>query len=554
MAAVPEPTRLLANVRHESDGTIRATAALSPKTCNTRASIAVPPTKVIPVIFVPGIMGSNLCATRDPKKPRNKVLDPGEAAWRPPNGVDEGLSEAKKWQRRDPVKRQYVLDAATLDVDGSGLIQVAINSRTSVPLLSQEEARRQGWGEVHWSSYGTLLCTLQEKLNATFQDLWGHVSHDGHWRRLDLASSENGEGMNGSDLNEISECELQKFAEYHYPVYAFGYNWLQSNEHSANLLLQRIDDIIASWAKAKRKCTSAILVTHSMGGLVARACAKAIPDKIVGVIHGAMPALGAPVCYRRIACGTETSHPGKGKLDNTAAEKFADIAGRRPEDTTAVMAMSAGALELLPNHLYPGRWLFAAVKSGDGAMPADYLELPKGNPYDMYRDMSSWYRVINPDLADPSNNFMGDVRAKIFTTVRQAERFHTEVLGSYYHPNTFAFYGDDVQQQSVSGCRWLARTLQDTLSREALAKGKFVSHVASGARNVVVAGGGTLNFSLEEQYSAGDGTVPRLSGAGPAGKVLRLFPTQGYDHQGSYNNTDMLYLTQHLIAKLVQKI
>jgi uncharacterized protein involved in type VI secretion and phage assembly len=29
--------------------------------------------------------------------------------------------------------------------------------------------------------------------------------------------------------------------------------------------------------------------------------------------------------------------------------------------------------------------------------------------------------------------------------------------------------------------------------------------------------------------------------------------TRGYDHLGSYNNPDMLYLTQHLIAKLVQK-
>lgn len=554
MAAVPEPTRPLTNVRHESDGTIRATTTLSPKTCNTRASIVVPPTKVIPVIFVPGIMGSNLCATRDPKKPLNKVLDPGEAAWRPPNGVDEGFNEARKWQRRDPATRQSVLDAATLDVDGSGMINVGINSRTGAPVLSQEEARRRGWGEVHCSSYGTVLCTLQEKLNATFRDLWGHVSHDGHWRRLNVSTPENGEDVNSAELNEISACELQKFAEYHYPVYAFGYNWLQSNEQSANSLRQRIEDIIASWANAKRKCTSVILVTHSMGGLVARACAKAIPSKIVGVIHGAMPALGAPVCYRRIACGTETSHPGKGKLENAAAEKFADIAGRRPEDTTAVMAMSAGALELLPNHLYPERWLFAAVKSGDSAKPDDYLELPKGNPYEMYRDMSSWYRVINPDLADPANNCSGEVNARIDEAVLQAERFHTEVLGSYYHPNTFAFYGDDVQQQSVSGCRWLASTLQGTLSRELLAKGKYLSHVASGARNVALAGGATLNFSLNEQYAAGDGTVPRLSGAGPSGKVLRLFQTQGYDHQGSYNNTDILYLTQHLIAKLVQKI
>ncbi|KQV89814.1 hypothetical protein ASD15_24170 [Massilia sp. Root351] len=413
-------------------------------------------------------------------------------------------------------------------------------------MLSEDEARQRGWGEVHWSSYGTVLATLQERLNATFRNVWGHVSHDGHWRRLSTASKD--------DLNEVSACELQKVAEYHYPVYAFGYNWLESNEQSAGRLRERIEDIIASWTKAKRKCSSVILVTHSMGGLVARACAKTIPEKIVGVIHGAMPALGAPVCYRRIACGTEASHPGKGDLENIAAGKFADIAGRRPEDTTAVMATSAGALELLPNQLYPERWLFAAVKSDDSAKAVDYLELPNGNPYEMYRDMSAWYRVINPDLADPAGKYKGDVKAHIRKAVRQAERFHTEVLGSYYHPNTFAFYGDDAQQLSVGSCRWLASMRSSVLSSSALAKGEPLSHVANGSRNVGIAGGSTLIFSLNEQYVAGDGTVPRSSGAGPSGKVLRLFDTGGYDHQGSYNNLDMLYLTQHLIAKLVQKL
>jgi hypothetical protein len=56
MATNPEPTRPLSNIRHESDGTLRATATLSPKACTTRASIGIPPNKVIPIIFVPGIM------------------------------------------------------------------------------------------------------------------------------------------------------------------------------------------------------------------------------------------------------------------------------------------------------------------------------------------------------------------------------------------------------------------------------------------------------------------------------------------------------------------
>jgi hypothetical protein len=46
--------------------------------------------------------------------------------------------------------------------------------------------------------------------------------------------------------------------------------------------------------------------------------------------------------------------------------------------------------------------------------------------------------------------------------------------------------------------------------------------------------------------------VPAPSGAGPAGKVQHLFRTQGYDHQGAYNNDDMLMLTLRLVVRIVQ--
>jgi hypothetical protein len=66
-----------------------------------------------------------------------------------------------------------------------------------------------------------------------------------------------------------------------------------------------------------------------------------------------MPALGAPLAYRRIACGTETTNPANNAVDDLAAAKFAAIAGRTAADTAPVMAASPGALELLPNNLYP---------------------------------------------------------------------------------------------------------------------------------------------------------------------------------------------------------
>lgn len=553
MATSPESTRPLSNVRHEKDGTLRATTNLTPAVCRTRARISVPATKVIPIVFVPGIMGSNLRASRDPNK-KNLGLKPGAPAWRPPNDVSTGLSEAKTWERRTPADRQRILNGATLEVDPTGEIGSLWDTDTGQNLLSPEDARERGWGEIHWSSYGTLLFDLQRTLNVTFRLLHGTPSLGGNWTRLNIQSRATWDGTNEGVLAELSECEIQKVGEYYYPVYAFGYNWLESNEKSADKLRQRIESIIGTWVNAKRTCNSVVVVTHSMGGLVARACAKSIPDKILGVIHGAMPALGAPVCYRRIAYGTESSNPKNNWMENVAAGKFADIAGRTASDTTAVMATAPGALELLPNHLYPEKWLFASVSSDTKSIPIDSLRLPVGSPYELYRNLSAWYRVINPELANPAKFNEGQVEAKIGLAVDQAEKFHTQVLGSYYHPKTFAFYGDDREQQSVASCRWSTNTSHAGISAEALAAARPLSSAAEGARNIAVADGPTLTLALSVQYVAGDGTVPQRSGAGPAGNVMRLFRTRGYDHQGSYRDANMVLLTQHLIARLVQEL
>lgn len=63
----------------------------------------------------------------------------------------------------------------------------------------------------------------------------------------------------------------------------------------------------------------------------------------------------------------------------------------------------------------------------------------------------------------------------------------------------------------------------------------------------------SILFTPGEQDTSGDGTVSQQSGAGPAGKVRRIFRTNGFDHQSSYANEDMLKLTHHLICKIAQE-
>ncbi|USX20598.1 GPI inositol-deacylase [Oxalobacteraceae bacterium OTU3REALA1] len=549
-ASKKEPTRPIPVPYDDNEGNLRAFAPLSPKANGTRARIALPPAKVMPVIVIAGIMGSNLRVKTTDGVSENE-LKPGESAWAPPNGLSEGLDEAKKWKNRSPAVRQRILNGESLEVDPSGLIYLGMPSTNFV--WDEKVARERGWGEIHASSYGTLLIRLQQNLNTTFRSVWGNPMLEDSWHHLNLRGREKwGIGADHSLAEKLTIDEMKKFAEYHYPVYAFGYNWLKSNESASNELRTRIEKIIAYWKNKKRECSAVILVTHSMGGLVARACAKQIPEKVVGIIHGVMPALGAPACYRRLACGTESNNPSNGWIGNISAGKFAEIAGETNAETTPVLSTAAGPLELLPNHLYPKPWLFVETKTN--LKNEDLISLPKGNPYDFYRDFRSWYRIIDPALADPAHQFSGKVDVKITKALDQAQKFHMDVLNDYYHPNTFAFYGNDKEQLSFGSCRWKSKSYPSGSSERELESARHDIYLPDGGRRVKLKSGLTVDFVPGEQDAPGDGTVPPKSGAGPDGKIRYLFRTAGYSHQGSYADEDMLALTQHLIVRLMQKI
>jgi hypothetical protein len=143
--------------------------------------------------------------------------------------------------------------------------------------------------------------------------------------------------------------------------------------------------------------------------------------------------------------------------------------------------------------------------------------------------------------------------------VAQAEKFHTKILDTYYHPNTYAYYGADEEKRSFGVFRWVTEeqhALTEPLNK-ILPAGKS-GDVVSGGRyifmpDVFKSPVHSLLFTPGEQDTSGDGTVSQQSGDGPRGKVRRIFRTTGFDHQGSYANEDMLKLTHHLICKIVQE-
>jgi pimeloyl-ACP methyl ester carboxylesterase len=578
---MPDPTRPLPLPTPLEHGGWAVYSYMTPEAFTVRGLALIPSNKVIPVVVVPGVMGTNLRAKHKPnlgrkEDERNEILKPGEAAWRPPNGKREGIIAAKVWKGRRPEQRQKIFDAPTLEVDDSG--PIILPSSHLDYILTDEELRGRWWGEVHAGSYGALLLALEEHLNQPFgfDDDKQQRFVRPQWKKV-MACDSRRWGLR--DFEPLTEAYLGKQAKYSFPVYACGYNWLESCAVSSQRLEQRILDIIGFWKRMNRQCEKVIIVTHSMGGLVARACALRIPDKIAGVIHGVMPALGAPAAYRRMACGTERSSPSNDELQNVEAALTAQILGDTTDRTTPVLAVSPGALELLPNHLYPEPWLHVRVKQalgpafapsyeakGDGVRfresDYDYLHLPneqRPDVYKLYRDMTPWYRLINPALADPAGKYrkqrQGSVEGAIRNAINKAEQFH-RTLGDYYHPNTYAFYGDDNGKKSFGQVRWVARLGSGSgtaLTASNVMAAQYLGHTEDGRRLVLVDGKTELHFEPEPQDTRGDGTVPHQSGAGPSGNVKQVFATNGYDHQGSYNCPDMVLLTLRLAVKIVQE-
>lgn len=558
-----DPLRRLKDPVINEDGSLHVRTVLTPTSFKTRGLVYKGSHKVVPVIFIPGTMGTNLRVRRDVPLPPGYPLKPGEAAWRPPNSDAAALLYAADWKKRTPKQRQLILHPDYVEVDDTGDLDIASC------YLERSVMRERGWGEIFNGSYGSLLFELQSHLEMTFQfDMFNKRQLRPRWKEIMHA-------MQGDPLQRwgvrsvapLTESELEKYAEYQYPIYACGYNWLQSCGESAKRLERRIDEIIQWWKTRKHQCDKVILVTHSMGGLVARACAKRIPTKIAGVVHGVMPALGAPLAYRRLACGTECDNPANDALDNYKAGKFADIAGRRPEDTTPVLAVAPGALELLPNQLHPRPWLHIGI----GRQPApgqrqeapnDCLHLPnesQPNPYDLYRDFDSWYRMVDLRLADPANLYKKatEVVKKINGAIATAEKFH-EWLSDYYHPTTYAYNGNDKAHPAYGQIRWVANVSGDStripITTANIGKAKYLSHTPDGIRKVEIEGKTSLLFSVEQQDSAGDDTVAHLSGGGPGMKVKQLFATRGYRHQESYKHHDTILLTCYCIVKVVQEM
>lgn len=472
--------------------------------------------EVIPIIFVPGIMGSRLKFA--------KGEDQGERAWDP----DASWFMAKKFGLAsvDAAEKKALLVGPEFDPD---YLEVDTNN----PKLDKSFLRRypradkRGWGGVMWGSYGPILRAL----------------HDHQWEE------------------PVGHC-------FEFPVHAFGYNWTASNMEAGRKLKEYIGATIDHYAKGlrdeagrplERLCTRVILVTHSMGGLVARsACVlHGAAEKVLGVVHGVQPATGSPAAYWRMKAGFERPAGGPRKsiwdwflnpvkMFERRAMGYASawILGTDGEEVTALLGNMPGGLQLLPNKEYrdnSGSRQWLAYPGVDGRT----LSLPRSDPYeDIYRvrDNVPW-RMVNPDWLDPGNPTGSSKSYRSKTSwdhyeeyLLEAEEFHDN-LGSRVHDDTVQFYSTTLD--SPDRIVYTRDPHVHSTPHQFRNKGAFRAYVDSNDEIRETFAGATAVVALEPFSGTGDGTVPDSSGKAlkvPTARIGRDSPADFFsiDHQGIY--------------------
>ena len=536
--------------------------------------------KVIPIIFLPGIMGTHLKLS---KKRQEAISKGDDVAWRP-----EAMGEALSMIFRGPAKRQMMLDPDETDVDRYEPDNKQTKDRhknvkkvkfISIPGQSghyrdphkgaeydpqaahpsadeiDEMGRLRGWSEVFFDSYGKALMTLEQQLN---QMCWLGQTREA-WTGGDhgiLSQSPAAWGAQ-SDGSALTEDQLKKICDAWYPVHAVGYNWLKSNGESGKYVAQRIQEIIADYKKVGFKCEKVIVYTHSMGGLVARALIH--PDYgnaagyVAGIVHGVMPATGAPAAYKRLRAGFEG-----GGIVGAIVKR---VLGKDGQQVTAVLANAPGGLQLLPSERYPTGWLKVQQ---DGK---EILSLPKADPYEeIYTVKDKWYKLINEEWVNPAKNERSSL-GRVFRYLKEARNFH-RTIGTTYHDTTYLSYGVDPKQKAWNTVVWQAgnapmyRNINDNDYPPVNAPPPVVVHAGvfnwqtqqdnGDGKIAVAAESGQLRVAIGSPQDAADGTVPTPSAEDPVlqGKPKITFKQQGYDHQDSYQHKATINATLYSIARI----
>ena len=528
--------------RQAEDGGIRFQSCTTVEGRTSVSTGCMPANRVVPIIFVPGIMGSNLKARSDILNGQKKVVVGVDyPVWR----VDSTIALAKEWVNRKQDQYQLRFQYDKVTVDDRGVIEVTgkpdAPQLTPLARLTETLVRARGWGTVSAEFYGGFLDWLDSQINQAQRDMSsGKPIDNSVLTSLKQVATRNPSGVqHEAQTPPLTAAEIDVLLKVDNPVYAFGYNWLQTNLESGKALKDFIQQTIDQNKDSGRSCDKVILVTHSMGGLVARAaCTVAgTGDQVAGVFHSVMPTDGAAATYKRMVSGFggEPTHGMWGWFTDWVG---ALALGPTGDFVTPALALNAGPLELLPNARYNGGepWLF--VKDPSGVV----RKLPSAkDPYnEIYLEESAWWRLINEEWLDPAG-LKGNLGLKYKKAIERAGDFHTSVQAAGdFHKNTHAQYGMDIDYRAYGTVTWqlqkpVEAARHATLQRELLPNVKPMTGMDIYLRDEQ----GGVHASLSDPDVQGDGTVPAQASAMRVDQAVApgnlLVRDAGYSHDASFD-------------------
>lgn len=337
----------------------------------------------IPIIFVPGVMGTRLNFPDSPFTPWDPDSIGFPVTW--PfllTGIKRSILNFSK-------SAQVFLRALPL-----GQVTPVI---TNIPITFEEETR--GWGGPVNSFYASFLRFMS----------------------------------NPPLANPI--FNIGKFFPFETPVYAVGYDWRQSNGtkdpgDSGTFVAGKIREILK-----RENAEKMILISHSMGGLVTRSVLKAnkdLSDKVVGILHVMQPVVGATVFYRRTYSGNQIPEDGTG----VPGFLLNEVLGTTGVDFVEMVCGLRGPTELMPTANYKdggnGQWInfFSGpfIKQSLGVRESDFFP---------YNALSHPPGLVNLNVTDDSGI---EMKAR----VDEAQAFHKK-LGLFKHDNTFSIFSTGAQ-------------------------------------------------------------------------------------------------------------
>ncbi|MTW34309.1 hypothetical protein GM655_15990 [Pseudoduganella danionis] len=535
--------------------------------------VHIPPTEVIPIIFIPGIMGSNLrmSAKRQALLNKNnniawrvdstyetarfikltagerqKQLDPSETCV---DTYDEGHSETGN-PSETPLKRNSGVTLKNVFQqhipNNFGVLLAPDPSGSKRRKTHLEKALERGWGEILFDSYGELLQLLERHLN---EPMCSESELSEWWKNTLVQISPTSWGnVLPPDLSQLKDTDIiAALSKRWFPTHAMGYNWLESNSISGIKLSERISALISKYNNTVYKCEKVILITHSMGGLAARAAMHPAIGKIEksvhGVIHGAMPALGAGTAYKRMRCGFE----------GYSLSIVRNVLGATGAEVTSVLANAPGGLELLPSKAYGNGWLQVIHEN------QLILNLPQnGDPYsEIYKLKDKWFRLLKEEWINPARLNKRNID-RSFALLDEAKTFH-EKLNEYFHPNSYAIYGADRKKTAWGKVTWqldFEVTPKENLDLcvsidNGIGEIYFTHELALKKLSTDL---GPFKANLATAQDPGDETVAICSSDSQMKFCKAVFRQTGYEHQESFKDEKSIAATFYSLIKIIQSI